>query len=285
MLTGAKKPMRNDPKTSAALKSFLNTWGPIQISQSIYDDFASSKPDRSLMHVLKMMGQVETDSIQQLGNALASRTADDAFLSEFLPRWAAEETEHGSILRRLYEYGRGNPSSIGEVITPQSESARRKDRTFMQRNSMVGLWFFSRAIPHFDALYSVFGAVQEHTVIQAYELLSKYCNNASLQLVLQQILLQERRHFAVYYAEAQDRLRQSNVQRLVSWQLHRLWKPVGFEAMGERNWDQVMSYLCRSNEDIAQFERTDQVISRLPGLENTRLMEFAMKEWSTRNAD
>lgn len=261
-----------------AMAVFLTHWGPLQVDDDVLRKFAGIRLDDDLLYTLHCIGAVETNSIHQLGNALAARIGEDPVLSEFLPRWAAEEAEHGQILRRLVLEARGIETSRGVPAEPAVVKTWRQARTFRQRNSRFLVEVAVRTIPHLTSLYATFGAIQEHSVMQGYRLLARRANLPLLSSVLDKVLAQEARHFAVYFTQARRFLEgNKRAQMVTRIGLSRYWSPVGFHTLGPAGWDRVRSFLCPTELDELFLARTDQVIGRLPGLEGLSLMGPAIK--------
>lgn len=274
---------RLDDECRRAMFSFLKDWGPLGIDDDVLHGFSHISLSPDLVHALQSIGAVETNAIHQLGNALVAQIGEDPLLSEFLPRWAAEEAEHGQVLRRVVLESQGIVTSRGRLIEAEHYAIMRQRRSFLQRHSRLLVAMAVRTVPDLTALYATFGAFQEHSVMQGYRLLGRRAQIPLLSEVLGRIVAQEQRHFRVYLSQARQRLTGNrNTQRITRRGLEWFWKPVGFDALGTEGWDRVCSFLCPTVEEEAFLARTDDVMGRLPGLEGLHLMRRAIDQSKTR---
>lgn len=255
-----------------AVEVFLSRWGPVPVSDLDIERCVGIPVDGDAARVLESLGMVESNSFYQLANAMMIPFRDEGWKSEFLPRWGAEEVQHGLVLRRLALACRGERSSAYTDFGRIDQSSKRLSQRYSRWLTAAA----ARSGPPFELLYAVFGAFQEHSVIQAYTLLERRIAVQPISNILAEIVSQERRHYAVYGAMA-DKLIVEHpryrkvVERLLRW----LWKPVGFEAMGPNRWDDVLAYICPSTAEETYLRRTDNVMSKRFGMSLT-LMENAI---------
>ncbi len=195
----------------------------------------------------------------------------------FLATWKGEEAEHGYIFKRIAAESMGHTTKANELIDPSFFSQYQPEPTFAQRNSQELVALSSEVTNSFPAIYATFGAVQEQSVIRAYELLKRRINDERVDLVLDEIISQEKRHFRTYFEWAKYYLKTDPLaQRVVRKGLEKIWKPVGFDAMGGENWEELYDYLCPTQEDRDYFTDVDRVVQLLPGMEGLTIMGDAV---------
>lgn len=255
------------------MNQFLANWGPVECESSLIESFLEQPLSDEAVDALEAIGSVETNSVAQLANALSGGVGDDPALADFFSRWAGEEADHGRLFGTIVARCRGESSDyLAESY--RSSYRRLSTRSFVQRNSRLGLALLGALAPtHFSAYVVVFGAVQELSVIRAYELLSRRADDPRLTSILDAVNVQEGRHYRVYFELSKALLSQSTTtQRIVRCGLQALWKPVGYDAMGAQAWDRHCRYLCQSSEDYEYLSDVDRVVDMLPGLTNLNLM-------------
>jgi hypothetical protein len=135
----------------------------------------------------------------------------------------------------------------------------------------------------FAAVYLTWGAVQELTTLEAYQILARRTQNPILRELLPRLAKDERRHFSFYFNKARPFLVNSTTaQRLTAWALQHFWTPVGQGVKESPDVQWTMKFIFDGAEGLAAVQRIDALVSRLPGLENlgllTKTRERAVRE-------
>src|SRR5438552_17275426 len=85
----------------------------------------------------------------------------------------------------------------------------------------------SRAWPDFCAVHMTWGAINELTTLTGYRRLAAVAGHPVLNGLLEQIMLDESRHFFFYYRQAEMRLRRRSVARVARLLVDRFCAPCG----------------------------------------------------------
>jgi hypothetical protein len=127
----------------------------------------------------------------------------------------------------------------------------------------------------FAAIHMMWGAVNELTTLSGYKALIRRSDHPVLHQLLRKVIMDERRHFAFYRAQAKARMQRSRAaRRLVRWVLQRLWTPVGAGVKSEEEVDALALYLFGDGpEGREQIRELDRTISEVPGLEGLTILE------------
>src|SRR5437867_1813698 len=157
------------------------------------------------VRTLLYMQDVESHTIIYLRSLLATRAIDDPEVSTFLACWLYEETFHGIALRRFLE-------AAGHPVGPRERP--RGQEPLSQRIEASATAMLSRAWPDFCAVHMTWGAINELTTLTGYRRLAAVAGHPVLNDLLEQIMLDESRHFFFYYRQAEMRLRRRSVARV-----------------------------------------------------------------------
>jgi hypothetical protein len=146
----------------------------------------------------------------------------------------------------------------------------------------------TRPIGHVvTAAHMVWGAANELLTMHGYRLLARRCGDPVLAELLTRIAAQESRHYGFYRLQAEWRLTESRLARVVLRQLmRRSWTPVGigegYKAPAE--FDQVLGYLALDDQGARAVDTMDATFTRLPGFDGVRIYERATAESRARLA-
>jgi rubrerythrin len=265
------------------LDRYLRNSKKVDLSMIDWDDVANHRLSDGDVMCMHYMMDIEAHTVIYLRDLLATRVATDPQITAFLSCWVYEELWHGeafSDFLRLYGIDEPIEARLPDGRTPLPTRANRwrelrvkvgVGNSFGILPTMAG----SMLLRDFAAIHMIWGAVNELTTLTAYYALIRRSEHPVLHQLLQQVIQDERRHFAFYRAQAKARMERSRVtQRLVRWVLENWWTPVGAGVKSEEEVDALTLYLfgdCESGRE--QIRSIDRTIAAVPGLEGTRLLE------------
>ena len=134
----------------------------------------------------------------------------------------------------------------------------------------------SRAWPDFCAVHMTWGAINELTTLTGYRRLATVAGHPVLNDLLEQIMLDESRHFFFYYRQAEIRLRRRSVARVARLLVDRFWAPVGSGVQPDHELEFISRYLFADADGVAAARKVDDTIRRLPGFATVQLLEAWM---------
>ena len=214
------------------------------------------------------------DRLNALGGTLRedltaglTRAIDDPEVSTFLACWLYEETFHGIALRRFLE-------AAGHPVGPRERP--RGQEPLSQRIEASVTAMLSRTWPDFCAVHMTWGAINELTTLTGYRRLAAVAGHPVLNDLLEQIMLDESRHFFFYYRQAEIRLRRRSVARVARLLVDRFWAPVGSGVQPEHELEFISRYLFADADGMAAARKVDDTIRRLPGFATVQLLEAWM---------
>jgi hypothetical protein len=219
-----------------------------------------------VLRTLVYMRDVEAFTNRYLSGLVAHpNTLADPLIATFLPIWQAEEGEHGRALGRYLDtYGARRRVPIPPVQPPPPVDDSEK-----------WLVLATRPIGHVvTAAHMTWGAANELLTMTGYRLLAHRVPDPVLSELLLRIAAQESRHYSFYRLQAEWRLQESRLARLVLRRLmRRAWTPVGvgegFKSPEE--FDHVLGFLAGSGEGAESVPKMDAVFARLPGMDDVRI--------------
>jgi hypothetical protein len=266
-----------DEAAARTLDNYMRSWGHLDIDLSSYDVDWKSELGPDAARVLREFATIETDSVFQMANAISAGIGNDPVLSDFLPKWAAEEAEHGRVLGAIVNATDG-PALNGHLTHGVRASHRSWSvQSLPSRCSRPLISLARLGVGDLSPHYSAFGAIQEWSVVVLYQLLAERVQSDAFTAIIQKIVRQERRHFAVYFTQARARMADDpHVQKQVRRTLELFWSPVGMRALGSNTWHESMLYLCPTVHERRQLRDIDKVAGRLPGLSDVCLMDGAV---------
>src|SRR4029450_6599577 len=153
------------------------------------------------IRTLRYMQDIESHTIVYLRSLLATRAIDDPDVATFLACWVHEETFHGLALERFL-------AAAGHPMGPRPKPHGHEN--FPQWLAGRGRALVSRLWPDFCAVHMTWGAINELTALTGYRRLAARAEHPVLTDLLEQIMLDESRHFYFYYRQAEMRLRKAS---------------------------------------------------------------------------
>ena len=254
--------------TTFATDRYLNNSSKISTSDLDFGrarDFPIRPEDVSC---LTYMMDIEAHTMIYLKGLLSTCAVRDPEVVAFLSCWVYEEFFHGRALRRFLE-------AAGFSVDDARSDDVRRNRSWREKVEEVGAAMLCRVVTDFQAVYFVWGAVQELSTLEGYGVLARRTQNPVLCELLLRIIKDERRHFSFYFNKARLRLRSQSAQRVTSWILRRFWTPVGHGVKQTSEVQWTMRYVFGRAEGLEAVRRIDSTMSRLPGLDGFSLLTHA----------
>lgn len=217
--------------------------------------------------ILTYFADIEGQTIVYLRDLLHTKGALEPEVVAFLSMWNYEEYFHGRALTKLLEV-------CGQPLGPSRIAQVRKKSGLTEKVNAWGSALISKFLPrHFLALFMSWGAINELTTLRGYERLEASTHNPILAELCRRIAKQERRHFAWYFNNAEQRLSSSeSIQRFTRFMLGHFWTPVGagVKPMSEVTHLFLSLFPGELGENLAKD--IDERISTLPGLTGLSLL-------------
>ena len=255
------------PMVEFDLDAYVARSRAVDLSTFAWDDVPRHPVPPEALRTLCYMQDIESHTIIYLRSLLATRAIDDPEVATFLACWLYEETFHGIALRRFLE-------AAGHDVGPRERPRGREP--LPQRIEAVATAMLSRAWPDFCAVHMTWGAINELTTLTGYRRLAAVVGHPVLTDLLEQIMLDESRHFFFYYRQAEIRLRRRSVARVARLIVDRFWAPVGSGVQSEHELEFVSRYLFADADGLAAARKVDDTIRRLPGFATVQLLEAWM---------
>jgi hypothetical protein len=228
-----------------------------------WDAVARHPLPTAALRALKYMQDVESHTVIYLRELLSTRAADDPALAGFFATWFYEEMAHGRALAHFL-------TAAGHPVTVRQRNARR----FVERIEALGISVISAAWGDFPAVHMTWGAINELTTLTGYRRLAQLAGHPVLADLLAQIMRDESRHFAFYFAQAERRLAASAAARRATRALvERFWDPVGAGVQPDSETRFLAGYLFAGPDGRAAAALVDRTIRRLPGFADVPLLE------------
>jgi rubrerythrin len=262
---------------------YLRNSKKVDLSSIDWDDIPNHALTDGDVMCLHYMMDIETHTVIYLRDLLATRAATDPHITAFLSCWVYEELWHGEAFSEfLRRYGIEVPAEprLPDGSTPLPSRPHRTREVREQLGighklallpSMIG----SALMRDFVALHMTWGAINELSTLTGYYQLIRRSEHPVLHQMLRKIILDERRHFAFYRAQAKARLEASpRAGRLVRMALKGFWTPVGAGVKGDEEVDALALYLFGdAPEGREAIREIDATIAELPGLGGLTLLE------------
>lgn len=228
--------------------------------------------DAGTVDTLVYMRDVEgfTDSYV-VGLAAHRTTLADPLVREFLGVWQAEEAVHSQAIGRFLD---GYAAARGVSVPLRQPSPDRPVPWHERAVSQVGGPVGSVVA----AAHMAWGAANELLTMNGYRLLADRCECPLLAELLRRIAAQESRHYSFYLLQAQWRLAESRLARLVLPRvLGGAWTPVGVGDgyKSSEEFQRVMAVLTARPEGQQVIDRMDRRLSALPGFGGLRIYRRA----------
>lgn len=216
--------------------------------------------------ILRYMADTETHTILYLRDLLAGHIAHDPDVTSFLSIWAYEELWHGRALDRLLTAA-GRPAAADHFTQVSQKVTWREPVEALLSHAAA------YATPRFAATHMTWGAINELTAAAAYKALERRTKNRPLAALLARIAKQERKHFAFYYGQAEERLKGDRfAQNLCKFALKAFWAPVGSGVGHEDNLGFVAAHLFSDPVDRRALLDAENTIRKLPGMQDLDLV-------------
>jgi hypothetical protein len=255
------------PMVEFDLDAYVARSRAVDLSTFAWDDVPRHPVPPEALRTLHCMQDIESHTIIYLRSLLATRAIDDPEVATFLACWLYEETFHGIALRRFLE-------AAGHDVGPRERP--RGQEPLSQRIETAATAMLSRGWPDFCAVHMTWGAINELTTLTAYRRLATVVGHPVLTDLLEQIMVDESRHFFFYYRQAEIRLRRRSVARVARLLVDRFWAPVGSGVQPDHELEFVSRYLFADADGLSAARRVDDTIRRLPGFATVQLLEAWM---------
>jgi hypothetical protein len=262
---------------------YLRNSKRLDLSGIDWDDVPNHPLSDGDVMCMHYMMDIETHTVIYLRDLLATRAANDPYVTGFLCCWVYEELWHGEACSDfLRAYGVEVPAEpkLPDGTTPKPTRPQRVRQLREQlgvghRLSLLPTMLGSMVARDFVALHMTWGAINELTTLTGYYQLIRRSEHPVLHQMLRRIIQDERRHFAFYRAQAKARMTHNpRAGRLVRLALKAFWTPVGAGAKSQEEVDALALYLFGdSPEGRAAIREIDATIGELPGLEGLNLLE------------
>ena len=240
-----------------SLEKYLRASGATRPEAFDWSD-GSSRLDDEALFCLGYMMDVEAHTIVYLREFLSTSVIEDPAITAFLTCWNYEEFFHSQVLKQFL-------TSQGLRIEDQRFTNLRR-RKPADRFAQIGARLLSRMTRHLSAVQMTWGAINEMIGIESYRALAERTQHPLLGKILNQIIKDERRHFAFYFNQAKARLRPRTAQALTTVLIKYLWTPVGSPLRGEAATRRLQNYLYPNESARRRLFELDSTIARLPGL-------------------
>ena len=254
--------------------------GLLEADDLRWDDVGTVTVDDGVLACLVYMRDVEGFTDRDFVGVVAHpNTMRDPLVARFLEAWRAEEAAHARALDRyLTAYAARRGETLPSMQRPPAEIP----------SSERVLLAVTRPIGHVvTAAHMVWGAANELLTMHGYRLLARRCGDPVLAELLTRIAAQESRHYSFYLLQAQWRLEESRLARiLLRAVMRRSWTPVGIGEgyKSPAEFDRVLDYLAVDESGAKAVDTMDATFTRLPGFEDVRIYERAVTESRTRLA-
>ena len=252
----------------------------VEVDDLAWHEVGATRVEDDVLTCLLYMRDVEGFTDRDLAGAIAHpNTLADPLIVEFLSAWRAEERAHAQAIDRyLTTYAERRRIELPPMQPPPPEVAAGERF----------LLAITRPIGHVvTAAHMVWGAANELLTQHGYRLLARRCGDPVLSELLTRIAAQESRHYSFYLLQAQWRLEESRLARiLLRTLMRRSWTPVGigdgYKTPAE--FDAVLGYLAGDAAGAQAVATMDAAFTRLPGFREVRIFERAAAESQTRLA-
>jgi rubrerythrin len=272
--------------TEFDLDRYMRASKKIDLQGVEWDRVADHPVTTAEARCLTYMMDIESHTVVFLRDLLATEAVFDPDVTAFLSCWVYEELWHGEAFSRFlgeagYELGPNGERPGGETSYPTRTARNAWIRRALGRGDVLthlGIMAASKVIGEdFVAVHMTWGAVNELATLTGYHQLIARTENPVLVDLLRRIIMDERRHFAFYRAQACMRLARSRRARAVTrWAMKHLWSPVGTGVRPQSETDFVITALFGGEDGRSALADTDATISALPGLEGLEIFADAL---------
>lgn len=260
----------------AHIERYLGHSKALDLTGIDFDDVPNHPLRDDEIRALTYFMDVESNTIVYLKELLSTPAIEVPEIQAFLSCWAYEEFFHGFALKQfLRAYG---------VDIPDNRTASiQKNKGVMFQLRTIGQTVLAKwAGVRFIGVHMAWGAVNELTTAEGYLRLIKKTEHPILRELLTRIMKDERRHFAFYFREAQERLSDPKTAWLTSNLIRRFFEPVGADIRSLDEVDAVTLIVLGDEEGLETVRGIDKRIATLPGLEGFRGVEKCLERTRAR---
>jgi len=177
--------------------------------------------------------------------------------------WNYEEYFHSHAITRLMQECGVKIEGATERSTKVRAGARMKAKVEDFAQTMMAKLMPQR----FVALWMFWGALQECLTMQAYEEVIRSTKNPVLAELFRRIAKQERRHFAYYFGQARERLRDNKRnQRFCRFIAKHFYAPVGSGVKTEAESAELVARLFPGDRILEVMSYIERRMAQLPGM-------------------
>jgi rubrerythrin len=212
---------------------------------------------------LKFFADIESQTVYYFLEVAKLQVARDPELLTFLTMWNYEEYFHSHAITRLMQECGVHIENATERSTKVRAAARFKAKFEDFAQTMI-----AKTMPkRFVALWMFWGALQECLTMQAYEEMIRRTNNPVLAELFRRIAKQERRHFAYYFNQARERLKDSpQNQRFCRFIARYFYAPVGSGVKTDAESAELVARLFPNDRIIEVMSYIERRMAQLPGM-------------------
>jgi len=237
-----------------------------------FDSFDTSPLPADSLRTIKYMCNVEYHTVCYLRDLLVTPSHKERDVNAFMTMWNREEYWHGEALAAVL--GRHGITVDYDELKAARVKLEWRDKLGPLKQSIMG----NIVGDDFVAVHMSWGAANEWSATAAYRRLAALEGHPALSPLLQRISQQETRHTAFYASQARKRLEKSKLARtLTRLALSKAWQPVGSSISDPDDLDHVMRHLFSGTDGLAEIQRIDTNIAKLPGMEGLAIFETALR--------
>lgn len=269
-------PATSSVANSTHLNKHINNSKALDISDLNFDDVKNYPLREDEIRVLTYFMDVESNTIIYLKELLSTPAAYEPEIQAFLSTWVYEEFFHGRAIKQFLR-------AYGVEVADNRVGEMQANKSLLNRLRIVGQTILSKlAGKHFIGVHMAWGAANELATVEGYRRIVDKTEHPILKDMLMRIMKDERRHFAFYFKEAQQRLTDPKTARLTSTLIRRFFEPVGADIRDLEEVDMVALYLFGDEEGLKIVRGVDQKIGSLPALDGFRGLEKSLERTRAR---
>lgn len=237
-----------------------------------FDAFDTSPLPADSLRTIQYMCNVEYHTVCYLRDLLVTPSHKERDVNAFMTMWNREEYWHGEALAAVLD--RHGITFDYDELKAARVKLEWRDKLGPLKQSILG----NIVGDDFVAVHMSWGAANEWSATAAYRRLAILEKHPALSPLLQRIGQQETRHTAFYASQARKRLEKSKLARtLTRLALAKAWQPVGSSISDPDDVDHVMKHLFNGDEGLAEIQRIDANIAKLPGMDGLAIFETALR--------
>ncbi len=248
--------------SSFDIDRFMEQSGAVDLTDIPWEDVPKYPLTDEALRTLRYFMTTESATFYYLRSLIQTKPAmAEPEFAPFLCAWAFEEEFHGrAFMKFMRAYGVEVDNSFRTTMYSKRTGGERKDE--------IGQFLLSMAFPDsWPAAHMAWGAIQEWTTYIAYTQLIERTGHPVLEMICRRIMKQELRHFSFYYHQAEQRLQESKVARVLTSNTLKVgWTPVGDGMSSKSDVAHALQFLFDGAEGTA-VATIEKRIRQLPGLE------------------